>query len=84
MTSKSPEPRPRKGRGQPVRDVSPERAAKILARADELEKAEAAYRAELMAALDEDRASIRSVAAVAGRSPVTIQTWWTKYREDRA
>ncbi|MGH3974677.1 MAG: helix-turn-helix domain-containing protein [Pseudonocardiaceae bacterium] len=65
--------------GRPKLQVSAEQISRIKARAVDLEKAEAAFRAEVFAAL-EAGASIRETAAAAGRSQRTIQNWWNEHR----
>jgi hypothetical protein len=78
--SNTEQPKPRLGR--PQLPVSPERVARIQARARDLEQAEAAYRAEVIAALEEG-ASIRGAAEASGRSPRTIQNWWNEHRANK-
>jgi DNA-directed RNA polymerase specialized sigma24 family protein len=54
--------------------VPPETARRILAARDGIDQAEAAYRAEVLAAL-EAGASYRELAALTGTALSTIQKW---------
>lgn len=88
MTDETTTTKPKMGR--PPLSVPPERVEKIQARAADLEKAEAAYKqaeadfhAEVIAALEEDRSSVREVAKTVGRSVRTIQSWWSRHRAEQ-